>query len=544
MLDALSPGVTTLRWNSEGIDPFIKKAMKYVTDVDELVKKMKENVRKMGEIMEKWSKPLYERKNKALVAEDVEQQHQAAVGPRLEDIRNNGKEIHRLMKDTLDNIRPDKKSKQWLSYQDYINGLIIEGITKGINGSMNYLNQQLSIQFNKQNSLSPIFDIKVNLQDRCVTFDPSIECNTRGNGIRDIINKIVQDFISIAIQMPGRIDASQNPNNPQNNGDYLVEIKDQLSLYASMNSINTQLNEIEEATKAFIRQYDDKKFLWEERLEESFKEFLNSGESFAEIFNKKIQALKTGSEEDDQMIEDELDSFNWMSIKIFKGVCTRYPTLDVFDEKISHLTVIKKQISDMKTQIDIGWLRVNSLPLIKELEKTVEEWIVAHTSFLLNNTIAQINNIKEFIHNVDEGIKVVPKSNESPSEIAQLQAVMSHLRDVKVIKDKTLDLIDPMKKVIVTLKKHQVKMDEDFLVTLETNKVRLKEISEKALGPVKESILPLQNKEAENIKRRLARFGVVVQEFRIKFQNTLPYHTNQTSPEIINASYDMISDFY
>jgi len=34
-------------------------------------------------------------------------------------------------------------------------------------------------------------------------------------------------------------------------------------------------------------------------------------------------------------------------------------------------------------------------------------------------------------------------------------------------------------------------MEEDFLVTLETNKVLLKEISEKALGPVKESILPL-----------------------------------------------------
>jgi hypothetical protein len=34
-------------------------------------------------------------------------------------------------------------------------------------------------------------------------------------------------------------------------------------------------------------------------------------------------------------------------------------------------------------------------------------------------------------------------------------------------------------------------MEEDFLVTLETSKSQLKEVSEKALGPVKESILPL-----------------------------------------------------
>jgi dynein heavy chain len=75
MLDALAPGITTLMWNSENINPFINKAMKIVTEVDDLVKKMKDNVRKMSEIMEKWNKPLFERKNKALLAEDVEQTH-------------------------------------------------------------------------------------------------------------------------------------------------------------------------------------------------------------------------------------------------------------------------------------------------------------------------------------------------------------------------------------------------------------------------------------------------------------------------------------
>ena len=211
--------------------------MKICTEVDELVKKMKLNVSKMMEIMEKWSKPLYERKPKALLAEDVEQTHQALVGPRLEDIRNNGKEIHRLMKDTQDNIKPEKKSRNWLAYQDYINGLVIDGITNGIDGSMIFLKDQLSIAYNKLHNLAPIFDIKVNLQNRKVMFDPTIGSNSRGNGIRDIINKIVTDFISLAIQMPGRIDASQNPAAASNQGDYLVEIKDQLKLFYSINQI-------------------------------------------------------------------------------------------------------------------------------------------------------------------------------------------------------------------------------------------------------------------------------------------------------------------
>ena len=59
--------------------------------------------------------------------------------PRLEDIRNHGKEIHKALKDTADNIRPNKTSNIWLDYQSYVNSLVIEGITTGIIKSMSFL---------------------------------------------------------------------------------------------------------------------------------------------------------------------------------------------------------------------------------------------------------------------------------------------------------------------------------------------------------------------------------------------------------------------
>jgi dynein heavy chain len=192
--------------------------MKIVTEVDDLVKKMKDNVKKMQEMMKNWKKPLFERKLKPLLPEDLEQTHSSMVMPKLEDIKNHGKEIHKLMKDTAENIKPDKKSITWLAYVDYVNGLIVEGITEGINASLAFLADQISISFNKLHTLPPMFDIKVDLRDRDVVFDPSINFNKQGNGIRNIIYKIVDDFISIAIQMP-RLDT--------NTGDYLVEIKDQ-----------------------------------------------------------------------------------------------------------------------------------------------------------------------------------------------------------------------------------------------------------------------------------------------------------------------------
>lgn len=52
-----------------------------------------------------------------------------------------------------------------------------------------------------------MFDIKLDLDDNNVCFEPSIECNSRENGIRDILQKIVDDFISLAVLVP-RLDGS------------------------------------------------------------------------------------------------------------------------------------------------------------------------------------------------------------------------------------------------------------------------------------------------------------------------------------------------
>lgn len=213
-----------------------------------------------------------------------------------------------------------------------------------------------------------------------------------------------------------------------------------------------------------------------------------------------------------------------MAEKILEGIQTKKPALEVFDETITSLNRTRDDINALKHRVEIGWLSINASPLIKELQNTVDEWISCYTSFLLSNTIAEIKNIEAFIEDVSEGIKVIPKSADSKADKEILMRVMTHLRDVKMIKDRTHDEIEPMKQVIGLLKKHNVKMEEDFLVKLENNKTALADVSEKALGPVKEQILPLQNKEATNIKDRLRKFEIKVAEFRQEFQTNCPYN--------------------
>lgn len=192
----------------------------------------------------------------------------------------------------------------------------------------------------------------------------------------------------------------------------------------------------------------------------------------------------------DEGEEEEDETFKWMARKILVGVETKRPDLDAFDEKITFLTKTKNDIAQLRTTEDIGWLRVNVSPLIKELQNTVTLWIDRYTSFLLNNTVKQIENIDNFINDVKQGIRVTPQGSDSQEDKELLMKVMTHLSDVKQIKDRTLDQVEPMKQTVLLLKKHQLKMETDLLVHLENSKTLLVEVSQDALGRVKEKILP------------------------------------------------------
>jgi hypothetical protein len=67
----------------------------------------------------------------------------------------------------------------------------------------------------------------------------------------------------------------------------------------------------------------------------------------------------------------------------------------------------------MKTTVDIGWLRVNATPFIKELQNTITLWINTYISFLMDNTVQQMKNIEAFNLEISEGIKVLPKGSST-----------------------------------------------------------------------------------------------------------------------------------
>jgi len=236
-----------------------------------------------------------------------------------------------------------------------------------------------------------------------------------------------------------------------------------------------------------------------------------------------------------------------MADRILDGVQTRKPDLEAFDEKITQLTRIKNEINEIVPIKDIGWLKINATPLIKKLQTLIKDWIDSHTNFLLDNTIRELNNIQKFNNTVSEGIKVIPdeKKIHEQKEKDLLMEVMGHLRDVKMIQERTLAEIEPMKKTVLLLKKHQVKMTEaDYLVELENSKTALIEVSEKALSEVKEKILNMQKQEGQSIRQTQRDFDKKVFEYRSEFLKALPYHVKDGGSAVIARSYETIMEYY
>lgn len=88
---------------------------------------------------------------------------------------------------------------------------------------------------------------------------------------------------------------------------------------------------------------------------------------------------EAGEDFEEEQIEMEIESFDAMERVILDGVTTQHPDLEAFDEKINFLTEVKHRINTMSAMSDIGWIRVDSKPLIKELQHIINQYIDKYT---------------------------------------------------------------------------------------------------------------------------------------------------------------------
>ena len=102
---------------------------------------MKEAISKIKHCLDNINVKVLERKNRTMSVEDFNTQQQGVFAQKMQNVKDNGNQIHKLVREVHAKINIDKKSPTWKAYIDYVNEIVLEGIALGIITALNHLNE-------------------------------------------------------------------------------------------------------------------------------------------------------------------------------------------------------------------------------------------------------------------------------------------------------------------------------------------------------------------------------------------------------------------
>jgi dynein heavy chain len=519
MDQVLSPGLTDLKWKSEDkIPEFIETTMRIVSDVSGVVDVIKTNLKSISRILSEWCRePLIERKKgaKPMAMEDFDTKHKERVGMRMMSMTDGGKDIHKFVKDSSEALKVSKVASTWKAYVDFVNNIVIEGFVSSIAVSLQYLCEILDPLIIAKHEMLPFFDVKIELSGSEIIFDPPFTSSTSGVvSLRQTIDGWLKDFFATVTCMP-RLDMSC--------GDYLSEIREHFQMQCLLALFSELIDNTEFKCMEYRDTFMQHSYLWMDNIDKSFARFLE----------QSAHDLVEGFEEDGMKFRSIMDR-----IKVDIGPAI--PVLDEFDRQITKFNHMKQDLANMKTPVDIHWLRINAQPVKIALVGFARQWEEKYSEFIKNFTESRISTLVEFIEKLKVGLGP-PSPIDNPENERLLYATMTHVADVKLANNAVKMLFQPIRDLCQLLKKHH--MAHEGLVELEKAPSQWEEVIRIAWDE-KEKMLPLQNEEMLKIRVKIEKFAEEVAGFRSEFLQKCPFGTENAVSGEFDLSYQALDDYY
>jgi dynein heavy chain, axonemal len=486
----MEKGLSSMNWKSPGITEFIADCMEQVTLVSEVVKTMKDNMRSVNDQLASYSKPLLQRKNKPAIKEEFEREHKNMIKERYSDIKEGGKAIHTMVKETNKVLRVSNASQDWRSYVDFVNNIVIDGLTKVVRNSLEYLLDQIDPAVIAKDDKMPMIEVKLDLvsvrvedirRDE-VRFIPDLQ-ESGGKGVRDLVNGWVGSFFNVATLFK-RLD---------NEGTYLREIHGDYDVMMLMAAINETLETNEIACMAVKAPYDKHDYLWLTDLQEFFT-----------AFSEEAQYTTPNGQ--------------------------RLLELSKYEEAISKYEGVREIVQQLQSPMDVGWLRFNTQPIKSQLMTWISKWVEMFLSHLKVTLVEKLTVLDGFMALVSKGLDAEVASIEDTKESKPaLMRVMGDIRDVRKAMDVTQEMFQPLQEILITIKAHGIDLATLDKIGDKTVQDYLDEAPMQWDGVVKkmfrkkEEILPMQLREVEALKVDLEQFFLSIREFRTQFRANAPF---------------------
>ncbi|CAN0161161.1 unnamed protein product [Scytosiphon promiscuus] len=475
----INAGLSQMNWNSNGINEFIEESMEQVTAVHDVMHTMKTNLANIKNVLRAWDRPLMERKPKPVDRDEFERAHKAIKSSRYAEIKEGGKEIHNMLKENNKVLKCSNASPDWRGYVDFVNNVVVDGLSRVICASLEYLLDQVSPEVIAKKGLLPVIEINLDLVDSEVRFQPQIGFASNGKGIRDVVHSWVGSFFSIATLFK-RLD---------NEGTYIREMQSDTEVQMLVAILNDALSDNDEACMQLKAQYDAFSYLWLTDMDAFFQEF-----------------------EEDAIITTELGQ-RLTNLKKFEDAIKKYEGVQ---------TSAKKLISPQ----DVGWLRVKVTPVKQALVTWSSKWVNMFTTHLQTTLVNKLASLDTFMKDISTGLDAeVP---EGPEGKDNLMKVMKDISEVRKAMDTTQEMFEPLHQMIVMLKQHGVDVsgvqvaEKDVQDFLEEAPMSWDALVKKTFRK-KEEILPMQMAEVDALKEELEGFFLAMRNFRNKFRAEAPF---------------------
>lgn len=574
-------GITSLTWKSGGvggaespssrsaadpIDAFISDAMDKIQNVESIVSTMKTNFAVIEDIVAKWNVPLIERKSKPMEKEDSEAECRNYQSSQLVAMKDSGKNIHSLVKETHNSLGVSNSSADWRCYLQYVNTVVLKGLLAGIETSLSFLLHQMDPKCIQRDGKLPMIQVVLDLardidtpsapvssssdprstrkQPRWtgLVFTPSLGRTFEGNGLGDMIDGVVGSLMHVSTMFK-RLDCE---------GTYVKELGASPVLNGYISLLSDQRHDAEVGCLRLKKQYENFAYLWTSDLPSYFSEFC-----------RKATTTTVGG-----CNVLDLEQFDAL-IKKCKGVQT---TLEQFD-----------------SIVDVGWLRVDTSPAKRQITACASLKMDTITSHMLRTMFTITRDHSAFVSMVQDGLelKVVDASegertdrtNGTETEVEaivqrskddggdgdsaapftsrpkdRLMKIMMVLRDVRKKAETVSELFEPLEDCLQLLKSHGVDLSSSSssvpaprdrtaltrssggdggTIGSDIDAMGLQNFLEEAplvwesvmkqTFKKKEEILPFQNQSVENLKSDLDAFALTIRSFRGDFRSGAPF---------------------
>ena len=126
--------------------------------------------------------------------------------------------------------------------------------------------------------------------------------------------------------------------------------------------------------------------------------------------------------------------------------------LAAFDARICELRDVMTDIGRTRASVDLSFIRINAQPIKQALATCVTKWIYMFTSYLQEHVVGSLQWLADFMARTRAGLR--EDVTADPGERQALMDVITHIRDVRRVMDRTQAMFSPLRETVHLLTKH------------------------------------------------------------------------------------------